>query len=73
MRVFTRRIGQSLIIEPGQDMDPGMTVSELFSQGPIEITLLGREANAIELALAVPETVAVSEGTNYWMAMLGAP
>lgn len=73
MRVISRRIGQSLIIEPSQDMDPSMTVGEFFNQGPIEITILGREANTIELALAAPEAVAVGEGTNYWMAMLGTP
>ena len=37
MLAFTRRPGEFILLYPSQDIDPNMTVAELFSEGPVEV------------------------------------
>jgi sRNA-binding carbon storage regulator CsrA len=39
MLVLSRKIGESVLISPLDNLDPAMTVKELFSKGPITITI----------------------------------
>ncbi|NJO12303.1 MAG: carbon storage regulator [Gammaproteobacteria bacterium] len=41
MLVLSRRPDESIEIGPAEGIDPRMTLSELFANGPIQIILLG--------------------------------
>ena len=51
MLVLSRRSGESIYIQPSEDLPAGMTVEELFSGGGIEITVLN---NATRLGIDAP-------------------
>jgi len=59
MLVLERRTGQSVLIYPSDDIDPEMTVAELFSRGPIRIAVRCRDHTAVKLAIEAPGTVKV--------------
>lgn len=37
MLVLTRRVGEALLLLPSDDLDPDMTVAELFRDGPVVV------------------------------------
>jgi sRNA-binding carbon storage regulator CsrA len=39
MLMLTRKIGESILIYPSDNLDPSMTVKELFIKGPITVTV----------------------------------
>jgi sRNA-binding carbon storage regulator CsrA len=51
MLVLTRKAGQSLVIAPAPDLDPSMTVGELFAEGPIEIIVLVLQGSDVRLGV----------------------
>ena len=40
MLILSRRSGESIVIQPSEDLPADMTVGELFADGDIEITVL---------------------------------
>lgn len=54
MLILTRRIGETLIIEPAPGIDPDMTVRELFEAGPVLVTLLGTKGNQSRIGIDAP-------------------
>lgn len=59
MLILTRRTGETLIIEPAQGIDPGMTVRELFEAGPVVVALLGTKGNQSRIGIAAPDCLNV--------------
>ena len=51
MLVLKRNMGQSLIITPLIDASPDMTVKDLFSNGPIVITV---EDQSVQIGIEAP-------------------
>ena len=50
MLLLSRRIGESILIYP-DDVPEGMTVAELFADGPIEITVTDTKAPQCKLGI----------------------
>ncbi len=57
MLTLTRKENESLFIEPFEDLDPNMTVAELFANGGIEIYLDKVQNNKIRIGIDAPEAL----------------
>jgi len=60
MLVLTRRIGESIFIFPSKDLDPNTTVSELFGDEPIRITLTRVNGNQSRLGIVAPDELTIA-------------
>ncbi len=60
MLVLTRRMGESVYIFPSDDLDPDTTISDLFRDGPIKITLTRISGNQSRLGIVAPETLTIA-------------
>ncbi len=49
--ILTRKRGQSIKIQPKQDVDPNTPVGELFADGPIEVCVLGVAGQQIKVGI----------------------
>lgn len=58
MLVVSRRADESIVISPADGTDPGMTLRELFSKGPIQITLLGT-GRRVKMGIEAPAELAI--------------
>jgi len=52
--VLERKSGEAVLIYPQDDIPSDMTVGELFSDGPITVSVKCREHVAIKLAIDAP-------------------
>jgi sRNA-binding carbon storage regulator CsrA len=59
MLVVTRRADESIVIAPADGIDEGMTLAELFANGPIEITLLGGSGRRVKMGIEAPTQLAI--------------
>lgn len=59
MLVFTRRNGESFVLYPATDLDPNMTVAELFAAGPIEITVTDMKPHQVRIGIEAPPEILV--------------
>ena len=59
MLIVSRRNTESIVIRPGDDADPNMTLADLFRSGPIQITLFHTAGNRVKLGVQAPELLAV--------------
>jgi len=58
MLVLTRRVGESLRIYLGEDVDPNTPVGDLFADGPLEIMVVRFTGNQVKIGIAArPEFV----------------
>lgn len=64
MLTLTRKENTSLFIEPYEDIDPNMTVAELFADGGIEIYLDKAQHNQIRIGIDAPKALNML-GVNY--------
>ena len=55
MLVLSRKEDQSLVIFPSENIDPAMTVVELFKDGLIEIHVTDSKTNSVRLGLNLPD------------------
>lgn len=55
MLVLSRKEDQSLVIFPSENIDPAMTVAELFKDGCIEIHVTDSKASSVRLGLNLPD------------------
>ena len=62
MLTLTRKEQQSLFIEPFEDIDPTMTVAELFANGGIEIYLDKIQGHKIRIGIEAPEVLNIVRG-----------
>ncbi len=54
MLIVSRRIAESLLIAPGDGVDPNMTLGDLFRSGPIEITIFNGGATRVKMGVQAP-------------------
>lgn len=59
MLVLTRRADESIEIMPADGADAGMTLAELFANGPILITLLGGSGRRVKMGIDAPVQLAI--------------
>ena len=55
MLVLSRRIEESLIVQPAEGIDPAMTVAELFQNGPVVLHVLATNGNQVRLGVEAPK------------------
>ena len=59
MLIVSRRDAESIEIRPGDDIDPMMTLADLFSGGPIEITIFSSNGNRVKMGVQAPEQLSI--------------
>jgi sRNA-binding carbon storage regulator CsrA len=59
MLVLERKSGESILIFPDETLDPEMTIKDLFSNGPIRISVKCRQKTAVKLAICAPNNIKV--------------
>ena len=59
MLIVSRRDAESIEIRPGDDIDPSMTLKDLFSGGPIEITIFSSNNNRVKMGVQAPEELCI--------------
>jgi sRNA-binding carbon storage regulator CsrA len=59
MLIVSRRDAESILIRPGDDIDPKMTLGDLFKSGPIEITIFSSGANRVKMGVQAPEQLSI--------------
>lgn len=57
MLTLTRKNDQSIIITPAVDLDPNMTVSELFEQSEIEIRFNKIRHGSASVSIKAPKSL----------------
>lgn len=58
MLVLTRKEDESLLIFPSDEIDPDMTVTELFNGGPIRITI-NKISSQVQIGIEAPQGLTV--------------
>ncbi len=59
MLIVSRRDAESIEIKPGDDIDMSMTLADLFSGGPIEITIFSSTNNRVKMGVQAPEQLCI--------------
>jgi sRNA-binding carbon storage regulator CsrA len=59
MLIISRKDAQSILIRPADDTDPGMTLGDLFRDGPIEITVFSSGANRVKMGVQAPSQLCI--------------
>lgn len=59
MLIVSRRNAESIEIRPGEDIDPDMTLADLFRHGPIEITVFSPGGSRVKMGVQAPEQLCI--------------
>ena len=59
MLIVSRRDAESIEIKPGDNIDMNMTLADLFSGGPIEITIFSSTNNRVKMGVQAPEQLSI--------------
>ncbi len=59
MLIVSRRDAESILIRPGDGIDLQMTLGDLFSGGPIEITIFSSNNNRVKMGVQAPEQLSI--------------
>ena len=59
MLIVSRRDAESILIRPGEGIDPTMTLADLFRNGPIEITIFSSSNNRVKMGVKAPEQLTI--------------
>lgn len=59
MLVLTRRVGESILIFPSDNLDPNTPISELFGE-PIRITLTRVNGNQSRVGIVAPDDLTIA-------------
>ena len=59
MLIVSRKDAESIEIRPGDDIDPSMTLGDLFSSGPIEITIFSSNNNRVKMGVQAPSQLCI--------------
>jgi sRNA-binding carbon storage regulator CsrA len=59
MLVVSRRSDESILIKLAEGVDGTLTLKDLFSKGPIEITLLGGNGRRVKMGIAAPPELSI--------------
>ena len=60
MLVLTRRTGESILIFPSKELNPDTPISELFKDGPIQLTLTRVNGNQARLGIIAPDSLTIA-------------
>ncbi|HED18044.1 MAG TPA: carbon storage regulator [Gammaproteobacteria bacterium] len=60
MLVLTRRVGESILIFPSDELSPGTLVSALFGDGPIQVTLTRTNGNQARIGIVAPAALTIA-------------
>ena len=59
MLIVSRRDDESILIRPGDGIDPSMTLADLFATGPIEITIFSSGNNRVKMGVQAPNELSI--------------
>jgi len=59
MLIVSRKGDESIEIKPGEGTDTSMTLADLFSSGPIEITIFSSSENRVKMGVQAPHQLAI--------------
>ena len=59
MLALARREGETILVYPSQDVDPDMTVAELFKDGPIHIEIGNITSKQAKILIGAPDSLKV--------------
>ncbi len=59
MLIVSRKDAESIVIRPGDDADPNMTLADLFRDGPIEITVYSQGSKRVKMGVPAPEQLRI--------------
>lgn len=59
MLIVSRRDAESILIRPGDDIDPQTTLADLFRNGPIEITIFASGGSRVKMGVQAPEQLSI--------------
>ena len=59
MLIVSRRDAQSIEIRPAEDIDPDMTLADLFKTGPIEITVFSSNGSRVKMGVQAPQQLSI--------------
>ena len=59
MLVVSRRSDESILIKLAEGVDGTLTLKDLFSKGPIEITLLGGNGRRVKMGIEAPPELSI--------------
>jgi len=59
MLIVSRKDAESIEIRPGDDIDPSMTLADLFKGGPIEITIFSSNNNRVKMGVQAPDALSI--------------
>ena len=59
MLIVSRRNAESILISPAEDIDPSMTLRDLFENGPIEITVFSGASSRIKMGVQAPSELSI--------------
>lgn len=62
MLTITRRVGETIHIFPGEDLDPNMTVGELFGDREIVIRIGPVSGSRVRLSVTAPRQLKIWRG-----------
>ncbi len=59
MLVLSRRADESIVIQPGENVDDSITLRQLFANGPIQIILLGSSGRRVKMGIEAPQQLVI--------------
>jgi len=59
MLIVSRQDTESILIRPGDDIDPQMTLADLFANGPIEITIFSPDEHRVKMGFQAPRQLSI--------------
>ena len=59
MLIVSRKYAESILIRPGDDIDPKLTLADLFRNGPIEIVVFSDGSKRVKMGVQAPEQLKI--------------
>lgn len=59
MLIVKRRDAESILIRPDDETDMSMTLADLFSNGPIEITIFSSNDKRVKMGVQAPQELSI--------------
>jgi len=59
MLIVSRKDSESIEICPADDIDPEMTLADLFSEGPIKITIFSTGRKRVTMGVQAPHQLSI--------------
>lgn len=59
MLIISRKDAESIVIRPADNVDPTMTLGDLFQNGPIEITVFASAGNRVKMGVRAPSELSI--------------